>query len=203
MMTAPTNALAVGPRVYLRRPGRRDAVAFLAAANASATLHERWVQVPATIEEFARYAARFGGRPNDDPTVMTHLGLLVCNREDDTLVGVFNISEIVRGVFQSAYLGYYALSPHQGRGFMAEGIVLTLEVVFQTLRLHRVEVNVQPTNARSIALARRAGFEREGYSRRYVKIGGRWRDHVRFAMLAEDWRTLRKKNSPIFWGVQN
>ena len=192
-MTASINALAVGPRVYLRRPGKRDALAFLAAANASAALHERWVQAPRTLEEFARYAARFGGRPTDDPAVMTHLGLLVCNRDDAALVGVFNISEIVRGVFQSAYLGYYALSPHQGRGFMAEGITLTLEVVFQTLRLHRVEVNVQPTNARSIALARAAGFEREGYSRRYVKIGGRWRDHERWALLAEDWRTKRRK----------
>src|SRR5436305_1634623 len=118
-MTATINALAVGPRVYLRRPGRRDAMAFVAAANASAALHERWVQAPTTLEEFARYAARFGGRATDDPAVMTHLGLLVRTREDDTLVGVFNISEIVRGVFQSAYLGYYAMSPHQGRGFMS------------------------------------------------------------------------------------
>jgi [ribosomal protein S5]-alanine N-acetyltransferase len=191
-MTAPNQALAVGPRVYLRRPGRRDAVPFLAAANASAPLHERWVQAPTTLEDYARYVARFGGRSTDDPASITHLGLLACNRADDALVGVFNISEVVRGVFQSAYLGYYALSPYQGQGFMAEGIVLALDVLFQTLRLHRVEVNVQPTNARSITLARKAGFEREGYSRRYVKIGGRWRDHERWALLVEDWRTKRR-----------
>ena len=63
-----------------------------------------------------------------------------------------------------------------------------LAEAFRTLSLHRVEANVQPTNARSMALVLRAGFSREGYSRRYVKICGRWRDHIRFALLAEDWR---------------
>jgi ribosomal-protein-alanine N-acetyltransferase len=191
-MTAPRNALAVGPRVYLRRPGGRDAARFIAAAHASAKLHGRWVQAPATPEEFARYAHRFGGRHTGDPATTTHLGLLVCRRSDEALLGVFNVSEIVRGVFQSAYLGYYALSPHQGQGYMAEGIALTLDVVFRTLRLHRIEVNVQPTNARSIALARGAGFVREGFSQRYVKIAGRWRDHERWALLVEDWRQKRR-----------
>jgi ribosomal-protein-alanine N-acetyltransferase len=74
---------------------------------------------------------------------------------------------------------------------MIEGMALALDVAFRRLRLHRVEINVQPANARSIALAERLGFAREGYSRRYLKIAGRWRDHLRYAMLAEDWRALR------------
>jgi [ribosomal protein S5]-alanine N-acetyltransferase len=99
----------------------------------------------------------------------------------------------VRGLFQSAYLGYYAFAPLAGGGYMSEGLALALDVAFRKLKLHRVEVNVQPTNRRSLALVARAGFTREGFSRRYVKIGGRWRDHVRFAMLAEDWASLRKR----------
>ncbi len=61
-------------------------------------------------------------------------------------------------------------------------------IAFRVLKLHRVEANIQPANLRSLALARDAGFVREGYSRRYVRIAGRWRDHVRLALLVEDWR---------------
>ena len=78
-----------------------------------------------------------------------------------------------------------------GDGYMTEGFALALDFAFRRLALHRVEANVQPANRRSIALVSRLGFEREGYSRRYVKISGRWRDHVRFAMLAEDWKIRR------------
>jgi len=63
-----------------------------------------------------------------------------------------------------------------------------LRHVFVTMKLHRLEANIQPRNAASIAVVKRAGFSLEGYSRRYLKIGGRWRDHERWAILAEDWR---------------
>ena len=109
-----------------------------------------------------------------------------------SFLGVFNFSEIVRGAFRSTYLGYFGFAPHSGRGYMTEGMALALDVAFGRLDLHRVEINIQPTNLRSLALARRIGFTREGFSRRYVKIAGRWRDHVRYAMLAEDWRSLRR-----------
>jgi ribosomal-protein-alanine N-acetyltransferase len=121
------------------------------------------------------------------------VGLLACRVEDGALVGVFNLSEIVRSAFRSAYIGYYALAPHAGRGYMTEGLELTLEFTFRVLRLHRVEINIQPTNQRSIALVRSAGLTREGFSRRYVKIAGRWRDHERWALLAEDWRARRSR----------
>ena len=111
---------------------------------------------------------------------------------DDALCGVFNFSEIVRNAFNSAYLGYYAFAPYAGGGLMTEGFVLALDVAFRQLELHRVEVNIQPTNRRSLALVARLHFFCEGYSRRYVKIAGRWRDHLRFAMLAEDWSRLRR-----------
>jgi ribosomal-protein-alanine N-acetyltransferase len=119
----------------------------------------------------------------------THAGRFVVLRETGELVGVINVSEIVRGQLRSAYLGYYALVPHAGRGYMTEGLTLALRWIFGTLRLHRVEANIQSKNAASPALARRLGFRREGYySPRYLKIGGRWRDHERWALLAEDWR---------------
>jgi ribosomal-protein-alanine N-acetyltransferase len=181
-----------GLRVYLRAPRLADAPAFLAATRASRKLHDGWVYPPRTPALFAAYVRRYGRFRIADPMAATHAGLLVCRCEDNALVGVFNLSEIVRGAFQSAYLGYYAFVPHVGEGYMSEGLALVLGVTFRMLKLHRVEVNVQPTNRRSLALVRRAGFVREGFSRRYVRIGGRWCDHVRYALLAEDWRARTK-----------
>jgi ribosomal-protein-alanine N-acetyltransferase len=71
---------------------------------------------------------------------------------------------------------------------MREGIELVLRRAFTSLKLHRIEANIQPGNRASIALAQGAGFRREGFSPRYLKIGGRWRDHERWAILAEEWR---------------
>ncbi len=106
-------------------------------------------------------------------------------RRSGDLVGVINLSEIVRGAFQSAYLGYYAFAPHAGQGLMAEGVRLVIRDAFRRLRLHRLEAGVQPGNRASLALVRALGFRREGYSPRYLKIAGRWRDHERWALTRD------------------
>ena len=98
-----------------------------------------------------------------------------------------NVSEIVRGWLQSAYLGYYAFVPHDGRGYMTAGVTAVVSFCFDTHGLHRLEANIQPGNARSIALANRLGFRKEGYSARYLNIGGQWRDHERWAITREEW----------------
>ncbi len=185
-VSAPTIS---GSRVYLRPPQRRDAAAFVAASLRSRREHGRWTSAPATRERFVAFVDRFAGTA----TPVTHASFLMLTRDDDAIAGVFNFSEIVRGVFRSTYLGYYGFSPYIGHGFMREGMALALDVAFRHLKLHRVEANIQPANVRSVALAEHTGFTQEGFSRRYVKIGGRWRDHLRFAMLAEDWRVLRKR----------
>jgi [ribosomal protein S5]-alanine N-acetyltransferase len=193
-MPATRTVLARGTLVYLRRPVQRDASPFLTAVESSKRLHRLWVQPPSTPSRFASYVRRFSGPRSRDSRHATHVGLLVCRRGDNAPVGVFNFSEIVRGAFQSAYLGYYGFAEHGGQGYMSEGLALVLRVGFGTLRLHRIEVNVQPANTPSISLVRRGGFTREGYSRRYVKIAGRWRDHERWALLAEDWRIGRTRS---------
>jgi ribosomal-protein-alanine N-acetyltransferase len=192
IMPASKHALAAGPRVYLRRPRPRDAAAFIAGARLSDRLHRGWVQAPTTKASFTAYLRRFAGPKSRDTASASHIGVVVCKFDDDALIGVFNFSEIVRGAFESSYLGYYAFAPHVGQGYMSEGLHLVMALAFVKLKLHRIEANVQPTNRPSVALVRRAGFTREGFSRRYVKIVGRWRDHERWAMLAEDWRRLRR-----------
>ena len=176
-------AVAVGPRVMLRPPRATDGPELTRANRASARLHRGLMRPPRTEAEFAQYLAR-ARRPNA-------VCLLVCRRADGAIAGALNISEIVRGVFQSAYLGYYAVVRFAGQRLMAEALQLVLGYAFGRLGLHRIEANIQPGNAPSIRLVRRAGFRREGYSPRYLKIAGRWRDHERWALLREAWRPVR------------
>lgn len=116
----------------------------------------------------------------------SHRGFLVLLRHSGEIVGVVNLGNIIRGPLQGAYVGYYAFAPHAGKGLMREGMQLVLKHAFQKLRLHRLEANIQPENRASIRLARSCGFVREGFSRRYLKVNGRWRDHERWAILAEN-----------------
>jgi ribosomal-protein-alanine N-acetyltransferase len=115
-----------------------------------------------------------------------HLAYLIRLRPSGALVGVAALSEIVRGLFRSAYLGYYAFAPHDGQGLMREGLSLVIAQAFGRLRLHRLEANIQPDNRASRWLVRMLGFRREGYSPRYLKVRGRWRDHERWALLADE-----------------
>lgn len=169
--------------VYLRPPQAGDQADFLAAALASRALHRPWVSAPSDAAAFASYLKR-----SQQPDFA---GFLICRRSDDALAGVINVSQIVHGPFRSAYLGYYAFQPLCGQGYMTAGMQLLLRHAFTKLRLHRVEANIQPGNVASLALARRCGFRQEGFSPRYLKVGGRWRDHERWALTIEDWRALR------------
>ena len=176
-------------RVQLKRPSALDESRFLAAARRSRAFLRRWAPPPCTPKAYRAYLRRLR-KP-------THEGRFVVLRTSRELVGVINVNEIVHGPFRSAYLGYYALVPHAGRGYMSEGLALALRWIFRELNLHRVEANIQPPNEASRALVRRLGFRREGFSRRYLKIGGRWRDHERWALLAEDWRGHPSSNSGV------
>jgi ribosomal-protein-alanine N-acetyltransferase len=165
-------------RVTIRPPTLRDWPAFEAAIRRSRTLHRSWVVPPKTRKAFAAYVKR----ANSD----SHRGFLVVLRRTGEMVGVINLGSIVRGLLQGAYVGYYAFASHTGKGLMREGMQLVLKHAFQKLRLHRLEANIQPGNRLSIRLARSCGFVREGFSRRYLKVAGKWRDHERWAILAED-----------------
>ncbi|HLH66799.1 MAG TPA: GNAT family N-acetyltransferase [Solirubrobacteraceae bacterium] len=169
-------------RVYLRHPARSDRGEFIELMRVSQEFHRPWATAPTDDERFAAYLSD-SRRPDFE-------ALLLCRRSDDVILGFFNLSQIVRRRLQSAYLGYAVGQPYAGQGYMREGIELVLAHAFTNLRLHRIEANIQPGNAASLALAAGAGFRREGFSPRYLKIGGRWRDHERWAILVEDWRAI-------------
>ena len=164
-------------RVILRPPTPADEDRFLAAMRASKRAHRPWLYPPLDSEAYHAYLARLDDRK---------FGYLACRRDDDEIVGWLNVSEIVRGALQGAFLGYGGVAAHAGQGYMTEAVQLVVREAFGPLGLHRLEANIQPGNAPSIALARRAGFRLEGYSPRYLLIGGRWRDHERYAITADE-----------------
>ena len=169
-------------RVFLRTPVASDQQEFVALMRASRSFHRPWATAPTDDQRFAAYLV--------DSRRADFEAMLVCRLEDRAIVGFFNLSQIVRRSLQSAYLGYAVGKPYAGQGYMREAISSVLRHAFLDLRLHRIEANIQPGNHASIALAKGAGFQREGFSPRYLKIGGRWRDHERWAILADDWRKL-------------
>jgi [ribosomal protein S5]-alanine N-acetyltransferase len=171
--------LAVEGRVAVREPEPADARAFLQLVRASTRLHRPWVYPPRTVEAFDAYLAR-NARPDFQACVLVR-------RADGALLGMANLSQLVGEPLKSAYLGFNAFAPHAGQGYMTEGVDAVLRVAFRSLGLHRVEANVQPANVPSRALLTRLEFRCEGFSPRYLKVGGRWRDHERWAILAEEW----------------
>jgi ribosomal-protein-alanine N-acetyltransferase len=167
-------------QVYLRSPTRSDEREFTSLMRASRAFHRPWASAPTDEERFAAYLS--------DSRRKDFEAFLLCRHSDEAVLGFFNLSQIARGSLQSAYLGYAVGKPFAGQGYMREGIQLVLRVAFLDMRLHRIEANIQPGNRASISLAQGAGFRREGFSPRYLKIGGRWRDHERWALLAEEWQ---------------
>ena len=166
--------------IFIRPPRASDEDLYLAGVRASRELHRPWVPLIASSEAFQR-RLKHARSPRG-------ASFFVFLREPKGLVGVVDLSEIVRGGFQSAYMGYFAFSPYAGRGLMRAGLAQVIQHAFGTMGLHRLEANIQPGNDASIRLVRRLGFTKEGYSKRYLKVGGTWADHERWAILAEDWK---------------
>jgi ribosomal-protein-alanine N-acetyltransferase len=170
--------LAEGPRVGIRHFTYEDEAEFTARARESKDLHHPWLYPPTSAEAYVGYA----GRLIQDPT---RAGFLVCEKENGGIAGFININNIVEGGFLCGALGYGAFAHAAGRGLMAEGLGLVVRYAFGPMRLHRLEINVQPGNAASIALARRCGFRLEGFSPDMIYVDGAWRDHERWAITVE------------------
>lgn len=158
--------------LLLRRALSTDLDEVRAAYERSAQLHHPWTCAPQDLSPYLAQEGRY----------------FLCLQAGGEIVGTFHISNIVRGHFQSAYLGYEAFAPHQGKGFMSQGLALLVSEAFGRLNLHRLEANIQPGNSASIALVARQGFVKEGYSKQYLRVGAKqWQDHERWAIINEHW----------------
>lgn len=105
---------------------------------------------------------------------------------DDQLIGGLTMTNVRRGVTQSCAIGYWIGAPYTGRGHMTLAVDAIATFAFDTLRLHRVEAACLTINTPSIRVLEKAGFQREGLARRYLRINGAWRDHLLFARLSDD-----------------
>ncbi|MGV1753141.1 GNAT family N-acetyltransferase [Agrobacterium sp. CG674] len=164
-------------KIKLSRVVPADAHALFDANRRSAAYHSPWVKPFIDQDGFDAWYGKMLTGPN--------IGYVVREAETEMIVGVVHLSEIVWGVFRSAYLSYYGTVDFSRKGFMAEGVAQVCGQAFDELGLHRLEANIQPANTASLALIKRVGFHKEGYSPRYLKIDGEWRDHERWALLAD------------------
>ena len=172
--------------VTIRNPELKDEVLFLDAMRRSEHLHSPWTKSPITSAE---YQLHFQRTQSDN-----FKSYLVCD-DKGAIAGVFNLSEIIRGCFQNAYLGFYAVDGYAGKGYMSAGLKLLLSQAFNELKLHRIEANVQPGNVKSLNFISGNGFKKEGYSPRYLKINDVWCDHERWAITLEDWLEYQNERS--------
>ncbi|EPJ55042.1 MAG: hypothetical protein OFPI_04770 [Osedax symbiont Rs2] len=110
-----------------------------------------------------------------------HFTLL--NKTNDEVLGVCNFSNVVRGPLQACHLGYAISVKHQGKGLMQEALLAATDYTFNNLKLHRIMANYIPENIRSAKVLQKLGFKKEGFSPSYLKIAGKWQDHVLTALI--------------------
>lgn len=107
------------------------------------------------------------------------------------LMGGCNLSNVRRGVSQTATMGYWMGAQFAGQGFMSAAVSLVLEHAFGHLNLHRIEAACLPVNEASRKVLLKCGFAEEGFAKKYLKIDGQWRDHLLFGLVEDDWRKSR------------
>jgi [ribosomal protein S5]-alanine N-acetyltransferase len=166
-------------RVFIRTPIEEDCQELLSLRRRSKNFHFPWVFLSLNEKDCKNYINRCR---NDD-----YQGLLICHLNSNKIIGVVNFSQIIYGMFQNAYLSYYVDVDFAGQGLMFEGVNLAIDHAFDTLKLHRIEANIQPKNKASINLVKRLDFTQEGFSQKYLQINGEWRDHERWALTVENW----------------
>jgi [ribosomal protein S5]-alanine N-acetyltransferase len=165
--------------IFIREPQLEDELSFLLMTNRSKALHHPWVNAPLTHVEFLNYFNRYQ---------QTNQKSFIVSNNLNHIIGVFNLSEIVYGHFQNAYLGFYVDIDYANKGWMSKGLKLVLERAFTEMALHRIEANIQPQNVESINLVKINQFRKEGFSQRYLNINNVWCDHERWAITFEDWQ---------------
>ncbi len=177
-------AVVQGANVWLRAPLLSD-YAEWAELRAMSREHLTpwepvWPRDDLTRSAYKRRVRHYQREARDDQGY----AYSIFRTADDRLVGGITLSNLQRGVTQSATMGYWLGLPYAGKGLMSDAVCALIPFGFDVLRLHRLEAATQPRNTASMRVLERCGFEREGYARSYLKINGIWQDHVLFGLVA-------------------
>ncbi len=174
-------------RLHLRELGPEHASAVREYGLRSVAYHTPWdPRRPADYWELPVVAARLHAQLAEAKAGASLCLFLSLKVDPGRVIGVANLRNIIRGALLSAHVGYGLAPDAVGHGYMTEAVDRVVGIAFSEMHLHRVECNIMPRNARSLAVAERTGFVQEGFSRHYLRINGRWEDHVRLARLNED-----------------
>lgn len=176
-----------GPGVFLRLPRRGDYERWRSLRQKSRQFLAPWEPLWSANELSRRAFRGRVARYRRDARERSGYTFLLFDPAGETLYGGVTIGLIRRGVAQSCTLGYWMGEAHAGRGLMHRAVEALKPFVFEVEGLHRVEAACLPCNNRSIRLLEKAGFQREGYLQKYLKIAGSWEDHYLYSLLAEDW----------------
>jgi [ribosomal protein S5]-alanine N-acetyltransferase len=178
-----------GREVYLRQPVMGDYAAWAelrALSRQHLTVWEPlWTRDELARSAFRRRLRQYQREMREDQGY----AFLIFREAGATLLGGLTISNVRRGVAQSASVGYWMGLPHVRRGHMTDALRAVVPFAFGTLGLHRLEAACLPHNASSARVLEKSGFRREGTARRYLKINDVWQDHDLYALLNDDART--------------
>lgn len=169
--------MSMNSKIYLVKLKSVHEKEYLKAVQSSLKAIEPWIEIPKTRKSFVKSIK--------EVSTSSDKAYLVRRLSDDALIGVVEIRDIFMGIFKCGYLIYYAFDGYRGQGYMKEAIQLTITKAFQKIKLHRLEANIQPNNMSSKGLAKSVGLLYEGYSPKFLKINGEWRDHERWAIINE------------------
>ncbi len=183
----------VGRRVLLRPLGTSDFEQWREVRRRGGEWLTKWEPRPAAsqpnmVEDARAFAARCGARDRERQMGTGYgFGVFVNGR----FAGEVNLNNVQRGAFQNAYVGYWIDRALAGHGYTPEAVVATFRFGFEDAALHRLQVAVVPRNASSRRVAEKLRLRDEGIAVRYLEINGRWEDHVRYAITAEEWAERR------------